>query len=117
MNVEPEGHEGSLEESTDNDDFPGPLSFSDAEIEGFRRVVLQQMRKQAPHLYVVLKAWRDERALRTESSQYRHGVGRGFYSRLAKQLGLERQSVLYRLRMAMQLAAELLNRHEQPKKA
>lgn len=117
MNVEPEGREGPLEKSSDNDDFPGSISVSEEEIEEFRRVVLRQMRKQAPHLYVVLKAWRDERALRSEPSQYRHGVSRGFYSRLAKQLGLERQSVLYRLRMAMQLAADLLQRHEQSKKA
>ena len=114
MNVEPESRGFSPDErASSNEDT---LGFSEDDIELFRCVVLRQMRRRAPHLFVVLKAWRDERALRSEPSQYRHGVGRGFYTRLARHLGLERQTVLYRLRMAMRLAAEMLERHEQSKK-
>lgn len=112
MGVEPESREGAAEEVTD-DEEDSCRGFTHKDLEIIRKVVLRQMRRTAPHLYVVLKAWRDERALRDEPSQYQHGVGKGFYARLAKQLGLERQSVLYRLRMALRLAAELLHRHEQ----
>src|SRR5687768_14249200 len=116
MGVEPESRETAAEDVID-DEEDSCLGFTDEDLELIRKVVLRQMRRTAPHLYVVLKAWRDERALRDEPSKYRHGVGKGFYARLAKQLGLQPHSVIYRFRAAMKLAAELLQRHGQSQKA
>lgn len=72
------------------------------------RRIWRLMRHNKPHLYVVLKAWVEGMQLRDERTQYSSGLYRGFYSELARRLGVSENAVKYRLKAAMQWFARRL---------
>lgn len=67
-----------------------------------------EMRRLKPHLYVVFRRWAQMCSLRDEPTQYRHGLYRGFYAEMGRQLGIDPKSVQYRLRGAQQWFARRL---------
>jgi len=91
-------------------------------VEGFvltalERDMLRQawlaMRRQKPELHQVLEARRREWKLRGQGSKYNHEVSRGFYTRLAKRLGITPQTVCYRLKAGMDWLADWIKHHGQ----
>lgn len=76
--------------------------------------VWREMRWRKPHLYRVLKAYTEAIARRDSRTQYSHGVFRGFYSDLSKDMGVDESTVRYRLQVGIRWFAKRFKRHCKP---
>lgn len=73
--------------------------------------VWREMRRNKPHLYVVLKSWTELLPLRDEPTQYSSRVYRGFYAELARKLGVTENAVKHRLQSGVRWFAKRIRYH------